>query len=343
MNAAFDDFASDLSSVRNARWNDHPIICAGAVLPTAPILFALSLLKKHGRRQRSSLAFWAHPRTGKSSCIEAMELVVKQHFPGAGMLVHEAKRDLVPAEGSFIGDMLLAMGFEPGLQRGLPERRHQLRRAMFAMGAGASHLFIIIDEAQNLIPIQLEWLKEYINWLIKRRYKVTVILFGQQELVCKRDELITVGRTDLHARFTENLMEFEGVTCGEDLRALLKACDAGSEFPFGTGWTYTQFLWPEAFAAGFRLEQQLPGIAAAFELDRGYKKIEHGVAMEYIARAIAEFADLTCSRDSAGFTPCLDDWTLALKNSRYQERPPLVERKYAQSDWAKKASKRNQL
>lgn len=161
MNTAFDDSAASLPTVRNARWYDHPIICAGAVLPTAPVLFALSLLKKHGRRQRSSLAFWAHPRTGKSSCIEAMELVVKQHFPGAGMLVHEAKRDLVPAEGSFIGDMLLAMGFEPGLQRGLPERRNQLRRALFAMGAGASHLFIIIDEAQNLIPIQLEWLKEY--------------------------------------------------------------------------------------------------------------------------------------------------------------------------------------
>lgn len=342
MNAALDKETYNIHSVRAERWNDHPLICAGAVLPTAPILLVLSALQKYGRRQRSSLAFWAHPRTGKSSCIEAMELMVKRSFPGAGILVHEAKRDIVPAEGSFAGDMLLAMGYEPKLKAGLPERRDQLRRALFALGAGSSHLFIVIDEAQNLMPIQLEWLKEYINWLIKRRYKVTVVLFGQQELICKRDELIHEGRTDLHARFTEDLLEFEGLTCGEDLRALLRACDEGSEFPFGTGWTYTQFLWPKAFVAGFRMESQLVSIASVFELDKGTKKIAHGIAMEYIARTLSEFADITRSRDSAGFTPSLGDWRAALERSGYNSKPPIVTRTYGQPRGKSPTPKYNQ-
>ncbi|MGN6482388.1 ATP-binding protein, partial [Luteibacter sp.] len=283
---------------------------------------------KQGHRQRSTLAYWAHPRTWKSSCIEALELIVPKQFPGAGILVHAAKRDTVVAEGSFIGDILLAMGYEAKLKRGLPERRDQLRRALFALGAGSSQLFLVIDEAQNLAAIQLEWLKEYINWLIKRRYKVTVILFGQQELTCKRDELIEVGRTDLHARFTENLMEFEGVTCGEDLLPLLKACDSGSEFPPGSGCSYTNFLWPEAFGAGFRLESQLPAIACAFELDSGAKRIDHGVIMEYVARALAEFAETTRSRDSAAFSPEIGDWMHAVELSGYRERAPFVYRRY---------------
>ncbi|MGN6482562.1 hypothetical protein, partial [Luteibacter sp.] len=73
----------DLAKMRDLRWKAHPIICAGAVLPTGSILLALSHVIKQGHRQRSSLAFWAHPRTGKSSCIEALELIVPKQFPGA--------------------------------------------------------------------------------------------------------------------------------------------------------------------------------------------------------------------------------------------------------------------
>lgn len=290
---------------------------------------ALSHVIRQGIRQRSSLAFWAHPLTGKSSCIEALELIIPQKFPGAGILVHEAKRDTVVAEGSFIGDILLAMEYEAKLKRGLPERRDQLRRALFALGAGASQLFLVIDEAQNLAAIQLEWLKEYINWLIKRRYKVTVILFGQQELTCKRDELIEVGRTDLHARFTQNLMEFEGAACGDDLLPLLDACDSGSEFPPGSGCSYTNFLWPEAFNAGFRLASQRSAFACALELDAGEKRIDHGVIMEYVARSLAEFAEATRLRDGVGFSPTVDDWLHAVKLSGYCDRPPYVYRSYS--------------
>lgn len=318
-----------LEKNRDALWDTHPVISAGAVLPTAPILWALSLVRSCGRRQRSSLAFWAHPRTGKSSCIEAIELLVSTAFPGAGVVTHEAKHDTVVAEGSFIGDMLLAMGYEIALRRGLPERRDQLRRALFAMGAGASQLFIIIDEAQNLHAIQLEWLKEYINWLIKRRYKVAVILFGQQELTCKRDELIAVGRTDLHARFTETLLEFEGVTCGDDLRPMLQACDFASEFPSASGWSYTHFLWPMAFGKGFTLESQLATIATAFGLDEGGSKIAHGIPMEYIARAISEFAELTRKRDGCDFAPTTSDWELAVKRSGVTNMPKPVYRHYS--------------
>lgn len=316
----------ELLQAREEQWEQHPVISTSAVLPTGPIGWVISLVFKHATRQRSSLAFWAHPLTGKSSCIEALETVLRRKVPGCGILVHEAKTNTTIAEGTFISDILFTVDYEPKIHRGLAEKRDQLRRALFALAAGARHLFIIIDEAQSLHGLELEWLKEYINWLIRRRYKVTVILFGQSELIDKRDSLISEGRSDLNARFTDNLSEFEPIGGIADVRPVLRAMDNASEFPAGSGWSYTQFLWPRAWAAGFRIESQLDLLWRAFGVDRARSLGSEGVGMNYIAIALAEFAWDTRERDSEGFAPTLDDWRRAVELSGYLERAPMPSR-----------------
>lgn len=318
--------SDEMLQTRDEQWDNHPIICTSAVLPTGPIGWVMSLVLKHARRQRSSIAFWAHPLTGKSSCIEALESVLPRKIPGCGILVHEAKTNTTIAEGTFISDILFTVDYEPKIHRGLAEKRDQLRRALFALAAGARHLFLIIDEAQSLHGLELEWLKEYINWLIRRRYKVTVILFGQSELVDKRDSLISDGRSDLNARFTDNLSEFEPIGNITDFRPVLRAMDSASEFPAGSGWSYTQFLWPRAWAAGFRMEDQLGSFWRAFGADRERSQHSEGVGMNYIAIALAEFAWATKDRDGEGFYPIADDWRNAVQLSGYLDRAPMPSR-----------------
>jgi hypothetical protein len=323
MTAAFQAAFDGILRLRNECWDDHPLIVTNAVLPTAPIGWVLGHVIKWGKRQQEGGAFWAEPRTGKSSCIRAIARVVSEKFPGAGILVYEAKKNLVCAEGSLIEDILHAMEFEGKTPYRLPDKREQLCRALFALGAKRRHIFLIIDEAQCLHAIQLEWIKFYINFLINRRYRVTVVMFGQHELIGMHNEIIMRGRSDLNFRFMEHFFQFEAILCGEDIVSLLAACDQESEYPSGSGLSYTQFLWPRAFERGLRLSDQLPAICAGFGMTLHGRLTDEGIAMEYIARTLAELAELTRDRDSAGFAPSPDDWRMAVKLSGYLDRPPV--------------------
>lgn len=323
MTTTFQMPSSDVLRLRDECWDDHPLIVTSAVLPTAPIGWVLGLVMKWGRRQQAGGAFWAEPRTGKSSCIRAIVRAIGAKYPGAGVLVYEAKTDLVCAEGSLIQDMLHAMEFEGRTSHRLPDVREQLCRALFALGAKRRHVFLIIDEAQCLHAIQLGWIKFYINFLVNRHYRATVVMFGQHELIGMRNRIMMRGRSDLNFRFMEHFFQFEAILCGDDVLDLLTACDEESEYPSGSGLSYTHFLWPRAFEAGLRLADQLPGMCAGFGMSLHGRLTDEGIAMEYIARTLAELAELTRDRDSAGFVPSPEDWRMAVEMSGYFDRPPV--------------------
>ncbi|WP_285404961.1 ATP-binding protein [Luteibacter sp. ME-Dv--P-043b] len=323
MNANFFSVPSELLRLREEYWDKHPLIEGSAVLPTVPIGWVVGLVLRWARRQQAGGAFWADPRTGKSSCIRAIKRVVVDKFPGAGVLVYQAKSDLVCAEGSLIQDILHSMEFEAKAARGLPNQREQLCRAMFALGAARRHLFLVIDEAQCLHAIQLEWFKCYINFLVERNYRVTVVMFGQHELVGMRHRITMRGRSDLHFRFMEHFFQFEAIVCGGDLAPLLAACDEASEYPGGSGVSYTRFIWPWAFEAGYRLADQSAALCQAFGMGMHGKMSGEGVAMEYVARTLSELAELTRTRDAAGFIPSSDDWRDAVARSGYSDRLPV--------------------
>jgi len=305
-------------------WDDHPIISARAVLPTGPMGAAIPLMIEQGRKQRGCIAFWAHPFTGKSSCIRALEAELRKRFPGCGIVLHEAKSNTVIAEGTFIADILHTLQYEGKIRYSLAEKREQIRRALFAVGAERRHVVFVIDEAQELAEQEFRWLKEQGNWLTKKGYKITVILFGQQELMTVRDELIGTGRSDLAGRFFAHMFEYEAIKQSKDLAPFLAACDEESEYPEGTGWCYTRFLWPSAYDSGLRLLKQAQPFFQAFAQVSPQQTGEQGIAMNYIADSLACLADMTRARDTTHFEPTVEDWMAAIERAGYADRDPLV-------------------
>ncbi|EQD29900.1 hypothetical protein B1A_20462 [mine drainage metagenome] len=224
-------------------WDAHPVVCAGATLPTGPTGAAISLVIAQARLQRGCVAFWAHPTTGKTSCITALAAVLAERFPGCGIVRHEAKSNSkVVAEGSFIEDMLHSIEYCGKIHHSLAAKREQLRRALFALGAERRHVIVLLDEAQELAEPELRWLKEQANWLVAHGFKVTIVLFGQEELIDFRNYILSSGRSDLRARFFQHVYEFEQIQRHQDLVPLLSGCDEGSEYPEGSKLTYTHFL-----------------------------------------------------------------------------------------------------
>ena len=74
-------------ALRAAHWKDHPIVAAKAKLPTPAVLTTIAIIEQAGRRQRESVAFWAHPVTGKTFCIEVLKAELPVSFSGAGVFV----------------------------------------------------------------------------------------------------------------------------------------------------------------------------------------------------------------------------------------------------------------
>lgn len=322
---------NEIIQLREDLTSHHPIITASAKISTDAVMNVLRLVKKAHTRKRSSIAFWARQLMGKTYCIDICRKFVEREYPGSGHVTYEPsskgnfpdgkggpKRPRPPAEGGFYEDMLISLGFQPKIHATVPRKRRQLFNALLSLAGTAKRLTIFIDEAQELSNVEYAWLKSAINYLAENDLTVVVVLFGQRELIDRRTDLIANGRSDLAIRFMQSLCEFETVKTSSGLLTILSACDELSDYPEGTGVTYTQFLWPRAFAAGFRWVSQAEAFWSALQKE-GPPISRHGIAMQWIALTMSEFASITREHDSESFAPSIDLWQRAIKQSGYAD------------------------
>jgi AAA domain len=296
---------NDISFLRSERtrlWSSHPIITESAILPTFAVQNAVSIVMDMSRKSRASCALWADPLSGKTSCLRVIHYTVEQRIPGCGVLVFEAVEDENPAEGRLLQQILRSLGFAHKIDSTLAGKRDQVKRALIACAGEARHLFILIDEAQELSLAEFGWLKAVINGLTSNGIKVTTVLFGQRELQKRRDELYTNGRSDLGVRFMKKLIEFKRFRGENDFAELLNAIDEKSEYPAKSNWTYTQLLFPQAYSGGFRFRALAPSIWKCFGEQIPPIILKNGLTMELVAATLAQLCLLNEKNDAPDFS-----------------------------------------
>ena len=287
-----------ITAERERLWFLHPIITESAVLPTKAVQAAVKRTLELARKARASIAHWADPLTGKSSCLRAIAGRVRKEVIGCGVLMFEAVEDEQPAEGRLLAMILKATRYAPRVAPALAEKRDQVHRALLALSGEAKHLFLLIDEAQELSNKEFAWMKAVINGLSREGVKVTTVLFGQRELKKRREDLYAEGRSDLGDRFMKRLHEFKGIRSEADILALLTAMDEKSEFPPGSGWSYTQLLFPRAHAAGFRFASFAKEVWECLRTSISPKILSKGLAMDMISAVIAGLCIALKDRDA---------------------------------------------
>ncbi|PTT62577.1 ATP-binding protein [Stenotrophomonas sp. HMWF003] len=300
---------------------DHPLLRANAILATPAVREAATLIFDKARRSRSSVAFWAHPLSGKSSCIAALRKLAPVQFPSCGFIVYEPSSKEVPAEGALIEDLLSEIGYEGRIDRTLTGKRNQLERALYSLAIAGRRIFLVIDEAQNLHAKELGWLKRLVNWLTVRDIKVTVVLFGQSQLCAMHDRL-KVQMPDFSERFMSRLNEFRSLQDASDIRVCLRCCDEEAQYPAGSGWSYTQYLWPRAYAQGFRLAKCADEMFEAFRARSGGVIDREGVSMQWIAEALMLVGLDAETSDTDDLVLTRSDWERAIEDTDYGARSP---------------------
>lgn len=290
----------DILALRNSVWDTHPIITETAILPTPALKDVLGRVWAMARKGRGSIAFYAQPMSGKSFCAEAILQEMTRKKPGCGALIFEVVEDTHQAEGRLLSEILNQIHYAPKISRDLAGKRTQVHRALLALSGIDRHLFLIFDEAQELSGHEFEWLKSIVNRLVRDRVKVTVVLFGQMELKDRRSKL-KEARSDLEVRFMSSLHELKGLRGVGEHEVPLRAIDVRSEYPPGSGLTYTQLLLPRFYSAGGRLQSYSKEIAKELYRFRS-SGTKQTVSMSVFASFIASLFIYLRDRDCADLT-----------------------------------------
>lgn len=326
--------------LRSRHWAEHPIVAASATLPTPANLHALALIQRAATKVRKPITFWAHPQYGKSATLRAAKAYVRDAFPGCGVFnymltpkddTQVMRRSREVRELEFLSDLLISANIEGRHEPTPARRRIQLERALLSLSLPARHLFMFFDEAQEFSEDEYAWLKNVTNWLSDSGIRLTIVSFGQVEILEKREEIVSKFRSDLHKRFIGSVYELQGLVDSAGMAVSLGACDDGSEYPPGSGLSYTAFLFPKAYAGGFRLQSLASGLWDAFLRSSPLRPGETSIALEHFADALSELAELLRERDAVDMAVSSEDLDDAIAGTDFATRDEVRDRAESRS------------
>jgi hypothetical protein len=146
------------------------------------------------------------------------------------------------------------------------DKRRRLFEYLLSIADQHPHkrLLIFLDEAQNLQDQHYLWLIDLYNDLDGARIRPTFIMVGQRELAYRHNAMIHAKRYQIIGRFMVNTHQFRGLTSSHDIEVCLHGYDDNTEYPRNSGWSFTRFYFPIAYAHGWRIVSQADTIWQAF-------------------------------------------------------------------------------
>ena len=124
--------------------------------------------------------------------------------------------------------------------------------------AASSKLIVIfVDEAQRLLPRDYGHLVSLDNAMTAAGYYLFVVFIHQRDITGFANEVFSSTDYPPHVsgRFMVRKHEFKGLDGVADVAYACNRYDEGTEWPPGSGVSYTAHFAPTAFSNGFRLSQ----------------------------------------------------------------------------------------
>jgi hypothetical protein len=100
----------------------------------------------------------------------------------------------------------------------------------------------------------LEWLRDVHDQPAHHGVRLITFLVGQPQLMEQKAQYQLSGDEQIVARFMIEQMHFRGITGAVEAATCLASYDL-TRYPEDTGSSFTAFFYPDAYAAGLRLEQ----------------------------------------------------------------------------------------
>ncbi len=235
--------------------DDHPMVTKTYILPTPTLQRTYDLVRERVWARRTGLNFYSTPRIGKTTCLMMIKGMLEAEFPKTFFLLISARASR-PSEAHMYRLLLEGLNHELAgrTNTGVLFRNTVTDIAMHVGRRRGMQFVLLIDEMHLLSGTDLSQLLVVHNDLKLKNINMTTLSFAQPEILHRRAAMMIAGERQIIARFLSEPLAFNGCTSIEELEEILKTFDEGTEYPEGSGWSYTRFFLPRAFEQGFRLQ-----------------------------------------------------------------------------------------
>ncbi|MBY0240251.1 MAG: ATP-binding protein [Burkholderiaceae bacterium] len=301
----------------------HPVINNQIQLPTPAIRAAFDVVANIALERSPGVCFRGDPRVGKSSAIDVLIEQLRLAFPEMPTYHVNAKWHPRFSEVVFFGELLKSVSHVLATSSKIEVRRSRLANFLWteAQSSHSDRIMLFIDEAQCWPEPALTMLRDLSNDLIlDHGIRLIVVLFGTAELSAIHSMLLHAGRVDLIGRFMPRLLEFRGMGDVAELSATMGLYDDAdvSEFPLGSGLSYSQCLLPLAYGSGWRLAHEAGGLWEQFRRAAQSKGGLRQVGMQWVNASIRDFFLQHMEFDHAGLQGDAQEWHQAVARSGFE-------------------------
>lgn len=310
------------ADTRERMLGKHPIVTKKYTVITPMIHSAYSIIREMVWLRHTGLFMYATPRMGKTRCACAIQQIISAEFPDKYPAYHIADDNRI---------VNFARDLEVSLKLVKKERETyslmiekiimHIRSKLSALGG--DHFILIVDEMQLLSLEHYKILLVIHNRLESLGICMTTVGFGQPSILSRRDLLHTIKTENLIARFLSEAIRFDGCLSAQSFLNILFQFDHEKEYPVDSGYSFTKFFLPCAFAAGFRLSSCHELIWSLLEARVGGGLLE-SVPLEHIFRIIENILIYGRKEDCDEFTLTDELVQLALDRSRVAEFLDLI-------------------
>lgn len=257
----------------------HPIETGDYIIPTKEVLRLIGGITKIVNNRLPGMIVYGRPRIGKTWALKfAIDHLPTSFGAPLPILLANCNYYKVPSEEKFYSDLLEDFKFPFSAKRDPSELRRQIVNFMFekAEKSKLRRLVLIMDEAHRLTDLHYNWLMDIYNALVKKKISMTVISVGQEELLTRRTVFLAQKKSQIIGRFMTHEHQFFGIRTLEDMELILSGFDSPevSSYPEGSGWSFTQYFFPNGYSKEERLENEAKVLYKLF----GDLRKEHGVS-----------------------------------------------------------------
>jgi hypothetical protein len=298
----------------------HPLATGHYRIATPSIQAMYKMVERCLHYRIQGAIIYGTPRLGKTQAIEYVRLLLARQFPRYTSYHARCEHKPRHAEGPFLSNLLEAVGDPSPANGGNPAKRTRLTAKIREAAArtGGQVVVLFCDEAQRYDNDECEWLRDVHDALDRIGIRLFTFLVGQQELLRRKTDFQMAGKVQIVARLMVEEMAFRGIRSADEVATCLLGYDE-TEYPEGSGWSYTRFYLPKGFDAGYRLIHEAPVIWDSF-LAAHHKANLAGaleIPMEYFARAVEIVLKDSILDDRDGFSLSAHIWMRAVHDSAY--------------------------
>ena len=254
---------------------DHPLERNTAILPTPALNLCVSEIKSWVENYVPGGILYGTQRVGKTFASKFIEKRVVELFgEQIPAFFHCCSDPKNPTELDLFSGLLHTTGFTLDA----PTRTNRARLSIvnhfecISLDSKDNRIILLLDDAQWIVRSEYHWLMWLHNELDKRGIFLIVALVGQPELLTKADLLLEFP--EITARFMAEVVEVKGICDRSELEFIFEALDTKSEFPVGSGISYTAAYVPKGHNKGFRLASHSDRIFDLFKREAADHKVK---------------------------------------------------------------------